>query len=1091
MNRSTRNFARAVAMGVLFCAVWLCDVRAASTSRGGDIQFDVQPTESIFTYEPLTHRDAQWLDSTFWEGTEWTRVGKNWHHPGPGTPSVRCFVAPQDGRVSVTGCARKADLGGGDGVRVTIRHNVGVVWRDEITSKDAIGVTHKIQLDVRKGDPIRFIVHQRGDIMFDSTYWDPEVAYEGGPRFRASEGFAAALSDAAPWRYEMEIAPDDANVEEHAVSRLYAFTSGLHLQSWNLDETTTTVRLASASHLPLAIVTRRGERNGRFFFLDAATGDWRMDVTPPDAKGQIAMRWQSSGADPRSLDYTGDWYQALQAHELEEMFRLAFKHQLRNLAVELPALPPKLWGMVTDAWRQEDGEPKTPAELAAAAGKHLERSLLLADGLTGGTNADFTAQARKAAAQLLAQARAVQPGDPHAPELYVAARRLKRELLLRRPEMSFDRLLFCKRVPPSYSHLVMQYFGWRARAGGGIFILDRPGYSLDARDILGGKLNEGSVLQPGLDWSGERIVFSYVERAGRRFQPEAMDNEKDDGCYHLWTVNTDGSGLKQLTRGAFDDLMPAWLPDGDIVFCSTRRKGYSRCFGPSFSARWHSYTLHRLSSQSGEITRLSSNDVSEWFPTIGNDGLIYYSRWDYIDRDAVTHQALWSSRPDGTNPMAVWGNALPKPHCTFQMQPIPGSRKLVLIASAHHSITGGSVVVLDPDRGENAEEAVKRITPNVPFPEAEPGPVSEWYAAPWPLAEDLFLTAYSPYPLVWEPGANRRDALGIYLLDAAGNRELLYRDPEIGATNPIPLRPRTRPPAVTSTLDPTLGDEGEFFVADVYEGLKGVVERGAVKELRVIQIFPKTTPLANTPPLGLAGEENGRAVLGTVPVASDGSVRFRAPAHKPLLFHLLDEHGRAVQIMRSLTYLQPGERMSCTGCHEGRSKVVRNVLTEAGRHEPSAIKPGPYDGKPFSFMRVAQPVLDKHCVQCHGATAPPKGIDLTGTPDRGFTRSYWALLQDIDARRQTEAGKPVEPLVPRYVQRNQIQMTQPGGQNGSRGSLLLKMIDRGHHKVSLSAEDNRRLAMWIDCNALFYGVNLPEQQKLQLAGEKIPMPAIE
>ena len=164
-------------------------------------------------------------------------------------------------------------------------------------------------------------------------------------------------------------------------------------------------------------------------------------------------------------------------------------------------------------------------------------------------------------------------------------------------------------------------------------------------------------------------------------------------------------------------------------------------------------------------------------------------------------------------------------------------------------------------------------------------------------------------------GANLPHALGIYLIDSFGNRELLYRDPVIGSTNACTLVSRPVPPVLPSQLPAQTPDQGSVLVADVYQGLNGI-PRGTVKEIRVIQIFPKTTPVGGTPPIGLAGEENARAVLGEAPVEEDGSVHLTVPARKPILFQLLDENGMACQTMRSLTYLQPGERVSCIGCHE-------------------------------------------------------------------------------------------------------------------------------------------------------------------------------
>lgn len=654
--------------------------------------------------------------------------------------------------------------------------------------------------------------------------------------------------------------------------------------------------------------------------------------------------------------------------------------------------------------------------------------------------------------------------------------------------MDFGELLFCKRVPTSYSHLVMQYYGWRVRPGGSLFVLEEPGESLAVRDILDGRLADGSILEPRLRYDGTRIVFSYV-RCSKKYDPRELANDVDDGFYHIWEVHADGTGLRQLTRGPYDDLMPTYLPDGGIAFCSTRRRGYARCFGGQFSKRWHVYTLHRMDGDGQDLHTISWHDTNEWFPAVSHDGLILYSRWDYIDRDAVTHQNLWATRPDGTNPVAVWGNATDSPHCTFQIQPIPGSNKIVFTASAHHSITAGSIAVVDSSRGNEGHYPITRITPEVPFPEAETRDIKEYYAAPWPLSEEYFLVAYSPTPLVWEPGANRRDALGIYLLDAFGNRELLYRDPDIGSTNPCPLRPRRTPPIVESHLPDDPPATGEVVLLDVYKGL-GDVERGSLKRLRIVQIFPKTTNVANTPPIGMAREENARAVLGTVPIETDGSARFLVPAQTPIHFQVLDEDGFAYQTMRSLTYLQPGEKVSCIGCHERRSLAPPRAM--AMNRPPSEIQPGPFDGRPFSYVEVVQPVLDKHCVRCHSGEEPKGKIDLTGEPHKGFTRSYCTLSEGRNfVGKRTNPQQARQALVPRFGARNQVQITPPGGLYGARGSRLMKMLRTGHQKVVLGDEELRRLAMWIDLNAVFYGAYTPERQARQLKGETLAMPDIQ
>jgi hypothetical protein len=503
-----------------------------------------------------------------------------------------------------------------------------------------------------------------------------------------------------------------------------------------------------------------------------------------------------------------------------------------------------------------------------------------------------------------------------------------------------------------------------------------------------------------------------------------------------------------------------------------------------------------MNADGADLHILSLNDVSEWFPSVSNAGEILFARWDYIDRDAVTHQNLWSMRPDGSHPAAVWGNATPQPHCVFQARPIPGSRQIVFIASAHHALTAGPVCVLDPGVDPNRLDAIQRLTPG-PFPEAESMQIPEYYQSPWPLSEKYYLVAYSADRLRFE-GEHLHDpnpdpALGIYLLDAAGNRELIYRHPEVGSTSPIPLVPRRVPPVLAPTLATEQSEVGELIVNDIYHGL-GALPRGTVKELRVIQIFPKTTWLANQPLIGFAGEENARAILGTVPVEPDGSVRFLVPARKPILFQALDGNGFAVQTMRSTTSVQPGERTSCIGCHEPRMVAPGAVGQPlALLRPPSHLEPGELGGEPFSFGRFVQPVLDRHCVRCHGGEKTEKGVNLTGTPRGGFSTSYWTLCGkpgEFDGA-ATNPEKAASALVPRFGQRNQIQTTPPGGRYGALGSRLLMMLRAGHQEVKLSDGDLRRLAAWVDCNAVFHGAYDPAGPTSQLSGQPLPMPAIQ
>jgi len=248
-----------------------------------------------------------------------------------------------------------------------------------------------------------------------------------------------------------------------------------------------------------------------------------------------------------------------------------------------------------------------------------------------------------------------------------------------------------------------------------------------------------------------------------------------------------------------------------------------------------------------------------------------------------------------------------------------------------------------------------------------------------------------------------------------------------------------------------------------------------VTHLRIVQVLLKTTPNADAPRVGAAFAAPGKQVLGTVPVEADGSALFEVPARTPVLFQALDARGRAVQTMRSLVYLQPGEYQSCTGCHEQRMKTApTGGPALALRRAPSAIKPGPDGSRPFSYPRLVQPVLDRHCVVCHDGKEPNRPA-LTGEPEGAFTKSYNALVSRVSF---TAWNRPEQNFEP---------MTEPL-RFGAVASQLTKMLDHGHGKVTLTSEEAERLNTWMDANALFYGTFDVNEQTKQLAGKVIEGP---
>ncbi|MGD0093686.1 MAG: discoidin domain-containing protein [Planctomycetota bacterium] len=748
-------------------------------------------------------------------------------------------------------------------------------------------------------------------------------------------------------------------------------------------------------------------------------------------------------------------------------------------------------------WSAVHGKPapaaaKPTAKLPEPVGpfytaKALERGLKLAEELRGlGLNTDAETAALQQAAAQLKELPAEAPVETQR-KLYMDVRWAVRRMALKNPLLDFDTVLFVKGAPGRFPHMSDQYYGWWSRPGGGVFLLQGIKGGNPRLKCLTENFEPGSFIRPELSYDGEKILFAYCKFYAN--VPDLRDKAKksnlpEDAFYHVYEISLDGSSSRQLTHGRYDDFDARYLPGGDIMFCSTRKglalqvckasaaatasadlpDSYVRCGGDNYRPV-PVFTLHAMSPDGQNLRPLSAFENFEWMPTVANDGRIIYTRWDYIDRFNGHFFSLWSTNPDGTNSQLVYGNYTVRPQVKTDVRAIPGSPKLVFTASAHHSITGGSLVLLDRARGQEDAAPIVRLTPEVPFPETEGG-ANMYYANPYPLSEEHYLVAWSdrrlpPHCRVDDTNQNPVNATGIYLYDAFGNLDLLYRDPEISSLCPIPVKARPKPPALADTVAWDGPQEGRFLLQDVYQGLSGIA-RGAVKRLRVVAVPPKVQPHMNNPNLGISAEDPGKYVLGTVPVEEDGSAFFRAPSGMPVFFQALDDKGLAVQTMRSLTYVQPGQTLACVGCHESRdaAPLLGHQRSLAAAREPSKLTPGPEGSWPLRFDHLVQPVLDQHCVSCHkpgGENAKAAALDLSPA------KSYGNLL--------SFAGKDLHKLA--FEKDRSI-----AGECPARKCKLLAVIaDKAHESVKLDPESFDRLVTWMDVYAQLRGHYSDKQEQ--------------
>jgi cytochrome c553 len=376
-------------------------------------------------------------------------------------------------------------------------------------------------------------------------------------------------------------------------------------------------------------------------------------------------------------------------------------------------------------------------------------------------------------------------------------------------------------------------------------------------------------------------------------------------------------------------------------------------------------------------------------------------------------------------------------------KPIPGTDKIVASFSPGHGKKehDGVITVIDPKGGPDAKDFARNISKTPTFRD------------PWAFSEDCFLAATRATLVVMDGAGRTQEILKLPAEDLAAGLE---------CHEPRPLAPRPREFVMQNRAKPEQ-TSGRMLLADVNHGRNMTgVKRGEIKKLLVLETLPM--PIHYTggmEPISYGGTFTLERILGTVPVEADGSAYFEVPAMRSVFFVALDEKDLAVKRMQSFTSLQPGEIMSCVGCHEHRSQTPRAEFhaTLAVRKPAARIEPIRDVPDVFDFPRDVQPILNALCTDCHGYETTPRGgpragrLVLTGDHGPLYSHSYYMLT--IARLFADGRNEPKSNYNPRAL--------------GSSASRLLTMLDGSHYDVKATPQQKKMLRLWIESAAAYPG----------------------
>ncbi len=210
--------------------------------------------------------------------------------------------------------------------------------------------------------------------------------------------------------------------------------------------------------------------------------------------------------------------------------------------------------------------------------------------------------------------------------------------------------------------------------------------------------NDAHVKDPCISLDGTKVVFAM------------SGNGKGTG-YRLFEMEIDDpSSVKQLTYNppglTVADFEPCYLPNGDIMFSSTR------CFG-TIDCGWQATSNMFVRDGKGNyIRRVGYDQVHTFYPVSRGDGTVLYTRWEYNDRDISNIMGLFSMYPGGCHQTEVFGNQTIWPQTLIHARPVPGSpSKFFAVASGHHGAYSGEVCIVKNALDTNGPNHVTMISP--------------------------------------------------------------------------------------------------------------------------------------------------------------------------------------------------------------------------------------------------------------------------------------------------------------------------------------------------------------------------------------------
>jgi len=441
------------------------------------------------------------------------------------------------------------------------------------------------------------------------------------------------------------------------------------------------------------------------------------------------------------------------------------------------------------------------------------------------------------------------------------------------------------------------------QAGADLYVRDRASpSSTDHNVTFAVTKGQGDVRGVESSYDGKKLIFAM------RLAQLPGAKPKDPPTWNIWEYDLT---TQQLRRVIADDVIaeeghdfaPHYLPDGRIIFASTRQRQSKAILldegKPQFDAQDEdrnepAFVLHVMDPDGTNIHQVSFNQSHDFNPAILDDGRVVFSRWDH----APGHNeiSLYAMRPDGSGLQLLYGA---HSHDTgtgnsaiqfLQPRPMADGKLLVLAKQFVAPDQGGDLLAIDvanyventqptlPNRGVLVGPAQQPATVDAVSTIDGPSPGGRFSSA-YPLRDGTgrLLVSWTPCRLAQgaqivpctaqklaAPNPTPAPPLySIWIYDPATRTQLPVRDPVEGTvfTDVVAAQPVALPPVLLDRVagvdyDPQLESEGV-----------GIINIRSVYDVDGVDTAPGGIAALADPKLTLAAQRPARFLRIEKPVS--------------------------------------------------------------------------------------------------------------------------------------------------------------------------------------------------------------------------------